>query len=62
MLNQMGIHLLQGSEKDAWVKLAQEAASSITGTGNEFLGDPTYGISVSFAFCFSVPHLSSFHV
>ncbi|CAK9102197.1 Kinesin-like protein KIF13B [Durusdinium trenchii] len=35
ILEQLGIRLLNGSEKEAWQKVAQEASNSISGTGNQ---------------------------
>ena len=40
MLELLGIQLLQGPEREAWQRTAQEAANAIAGTGNQWLGDP----------------------
>ena len=40
MLELLGIQLLQGPEREAWQRTAQEAADAIAGTGNQWLGDP----------------------
>lgn len=37
-MEQLGIRLLNGSEKEAWQKVAQEASNSISGTGNQHPG------------------------